>query len=72
MPSAASLRRAGFPTVLILILVAFVWVTPVRAALAPPPWRLAQFFAREIWGSPAGVLPVPVLPGTNPIPYEVP
>ena len=72
MPAAAILRRVGFPTTLVLILVTIVRVGPVRAALSPPPWRLAQVFAREIWGPPVELLPVPVLSGAHPIPYEVP
>ena len=72
MPAAALLRRAGFPTALVLLLVLVAWTGPVRAALSPPPIRLAQVFAREIWGDPADPLPVPVRTGGSPIPFEVP
>jgi len=71
MPSAL-LRRVGFPTALGVILVVLLWVSPVRAALSPPPIRLAQVFARQIWGEPEAPLPVPVRQGGLPVPYEVP
>jgi hypothetical protein len=45
---------------------------PARAALSPPPVRLALLFEREIWGRSEVILPIPVLPGAGPIPYEVP
>jgi len=72
MPTAAALRRVGFPTALTVLLVGPLWVSPVRAALSPPPFRLAQVFEREIWGQVPAPLPVPVRPGGGPIPYEVP
>jgi len=67
MPAAATLRRAGFPTALVLIGLTIVWVSPARAALAPPPWRLARVFAREMWGPSTPRLPVPVVSGSAPI-----
>ena len=72
MPTAAFLRRVGFPTALTVFLVLLILASPVRAALSPPPFRLAEVFAREAWGDRGDPLPIPVLHGGVPVPYEVP
>lgn len=75
MPSADLSRRAGFPTVrlnLAALLVVVLSGGPARAALSPPPVRLALLFEREVWSRKEVLLPIPVRPGTGPIPYEVP
>ncbi|MEX1209012.1 MAG: hypothetical protein WEE36_10505 [Acidimicrobiia bacterium] len=75
MPIAVLLRRAGFPTARIALaglLILLLHAGPARAALSPPPVRLALLFEREMWSRSASTLPIPVLPGAGPIPYEVP
>jgi hypothetical protein len=75
VPSADFSRRAGFPTVrlsLAALLVVVLSGGPARAALSPPPVRLALLFEREVWSRNEVLLPIPVRPGTGPIPYEVP
>jgi hypothetical protein len=75
VPFAVLLRRAGFPTARIALaglLILLLDAGPARAALSPPPVRLALLFEREMWSRSVSILPIPVLPGAGPIPYEVP
>lgn len=75
VPLAVFVRRAGFPTARLVIaglLILLLHAGPARAALSPPPVRLALLFERELWSRNEVVLPIPVLPGAGPIPYEVP
>lgn len=75
VPLAVFVRRAGFPTARIALaglLILLLHAGPARAALSPPPVRLALLFERELWGRSEVTLPIPVRAGVGPIPFEVP
>ena len=72
MPAAC--RRAGFPTVRVLLaIVVFVVgvASPARATFLPPPWRLAILFDRDVWQpTPLVLLRLPLHSGALPLIFE--